>query len=113
MVFATAYSTVMKTARSAAEALHWSARAEKEGRRSANCAASKRHNGGNTGKIRSTRFDGTMDITRIPPAHQQVSQNVSGEICRRASRKRVFPDRKLRTASAIMSTLHGRNLCNR
>src|SRR6266403_888173 len=54
------------------------------------CAANSKHSGGIIGKIRSTRLDGINDIKIKPPALQQSSQKVSGEISRNAERSRHF-----------------------
>src|SRR6266571_1682947 len=68
------------------------------------CAASSKQSGG---KIRSTRFEGTSDITTRPPTLQQTSQKVSGDISRKTARSRQFRERRSMMARTIMSTLHG------
>src|SRR6266581_6120005 len=77
------------------------------------CAASSKQSGGIIGKIRSTRFEETSDITTRPPTLQQTSQKVSGDISRKTARSRQFRERRSMMARTIMSTLHGANLWSR
>src|SRR5438270_13144712 len=77
------------------------------------CAANSKQSGGITGKIRSTRFDGISDIATRPPTLQQSSQNVSGDRSRNAVPILHRRDATSKTATAIISTLQGANLCSR
>src|SRR5450755_2071553 len=80
------------------------------------CAASSRQSGGTTGKMRSTRFDGTSDIMSNPPNDQQTSHPVSGDILVQkldCFKRSSFAARKLRIARPIISKLQGANLCSR
>src|SRR5881394_927332 len=77
------------------------------------CAAKSKQSGGITGKILSTRFDGISDIAIRPPKLQQSSQKVPGDISRKSERNRQFRERRSTSATAIINTLHGANLCKR
>src|SRR2546422_8686992 len=74
------------------------------------CAASNKQSGGITGKILSTRLDGTSDITIKPPTLQQSSQKVPGEISRNAVPILHRRDARSKIAIAISRMLHGANL---
>jgi hypothetical protein len=67
----------------------------------------RRHSGGITGKIRSTRFDGTNVMQSKPPSAQHVSQIVAGS---ETIFRRTFSDA---IGNARRSRLQGANLCKR
>src|SRR5436190_11807557 len=74
------------------------------------CAASNKQSGGIIGKILSTRLDGTSDMTISPPALQQSSQKVSGEISRNTAPILHRRNARSKIAIAISRMLHGANL---
>src|ERR1700694_347372 len=74
------------------------------------CAATNKQSGGITGKIRSTLFEGMIDMNTSPPLLQQISQNAAGDISWKAARKLQRRARRSTIASPIMSALHGKNL---
>src|SRR5262249_60473243 len=77
------------------------------------CGANKKKSARTTEKFRQTRLDETSKIKTTPPMLQQSSQRASGDISRKTPRHRQFRERRSMTAIAIISTLHGANLCNR
>src|SRR5207302_1048507 len=110
-----AYAPVIRIARMIAIALHCRARLSKDLSVTLDpiCAATRRDSGAITGKIRSTRLDGTIDITKTAPTHQQISQSMAGEIGLKISVKRIFAWPNQITLNAIMRMLQGANLCSR